>query len=115
MMVEGVQEEVGVQDAENRSPGDARLERCAQHRGRDHDHHVFRSSSISHAPGHVPQHAREWRAREQVLPARGSNIPEPQRQDEERVQAVDELPTCGRDQSSGIGEQNLLEEEQSRV
>ena len=38
------------------SPGDARLERSAQHRrGKDRNHHGFRSSSVSHAKDMLPK------------------------------------------------------------
>ena len=76
-----------------------------------HDHQRFRSSSISHAQD-VPERAEERRTREQVPPS-GQRIKNPghRRQEDhlqgEALHAADELSTCGRDQSPGIGEQNL--------
>ena len=91
------------------SPGDARPERSAQHRrGEDHDHHSFRSSSVSHAQGHAPERAKERRTREQVLPGgrrmkdTGSREQQDHVQGEERDHAVDELQTRGGNTSAGI-------------
>ena len=108
-----MQEEVGEED--NEGPRDARLERSAPHgRGKDHDHQLLRSSSISHDHRHASERAKERRTREQVLPNTqrikdtGRRRQEDQVQVEERVHAVDHFPTC-------IGEQNLQEEEQGLV
>ena len=70
LMVEGVQEEVEEEEDEDRSSGDARLERCAQHRrGKDHDHHRFRGRSVGHVQGRAPERAEERRTRGQVSPS----------------------------------------------
>ena len=46
-MVEGVQEEIE-EEGEDKSTRDVRVERCAKHRrGKDHDQHRCRSSSMS--------------------------------------------------------------------
>ena len=96
LMVEGVQEEVEQEEDEDRSSGDARLERCAQHRrGKDHDHHRFRGRSVGHARGRAPERAEERRTRGQVSPS-GQRIKDtrlPRQEDhvrgEERVHAVE--------------------------
>ena len=82
------------EDDYDSTSGDVRLERCARHqRGKDHDHHRFRSS-ISHAQGHAPERAQERRTREKVQPsAYGSKIPDTGGkkitfQGEERVHAL---------------------------
>ena len=46
---------------------------------------------------------------------RGTRTQEDRTQGEERSHAVNELPTSGRDRSFSIGDQSLLEEEQSSV
>ena len=92
-MVAGLREEVEEEDDEDGSSGNARHERSAQHcRGQGHDHHCFRSSNISDTQGHALERAKERRTRDHV-------------QGEERVHAIDELMTCGRNQSTVMGDQ----------
>ena len=98
LMVEGVQEDVEQEEDEDRSSGDARLERCAQHRrGKDHDHHRFRGRSVGHARGRAPESAEERRTRGQVSPS-GQRIKDTRRsrqedhvRGEERVHAVENV------------------------
>ena len=61
----------------------------------------------------LPQRADERKTREQILPS-GQRIKDtgPRKQEhhvesEERVHAINERSTCGRDQSTGIGDHNL--------
>ena len=102
-MVEGLQEEVeeeGEEEEEDIRLGDARLERRAQRqRGEGHDHHRLGCRSISQVPprGHWSEDTGSRRQEDHV-------------QGEERVHAVDELLTLGRDQGPCISEQHLQTE-----
>ena len=109
-LVEGDRQAVE-EDDEDRSSGDARLERPDNVNEEEKTTITMDSDQkqLSHAQAHAPERAQERKTLEQVLPS-GQRIKDtrPRRQEddvegEEGGHAVNELSTCGHDQSPGIG------------